>query len=102
MFEKVDNFLLRSLFNSHAKTLSAFLHLETATLPIKFIIASRRLNYLHNILKRDKSEVLSRVYQAQKNKPLQGDFVKQVESDFLLIKEQYDENKIKSMSKNKF
>ena len=49
MLEEVDNHLLRSMFKSHPKTSTAFLHLETATLPIRFIIASRRLNYLHNI-----------------------------------------------------
>ena len=54
MLEEVDNHFLRSLFKSHSKTSTSFLHLETATLPIKFIIASRRLNYLHNILKRNK------------------------------------------------
>ena len=52
MLEEVDTFFLRSLLKSHSKTSIIFLHLETATWPIRFIIASRRLNYLHNILKR--------------------------------------------------
>ena len=101
-FELVDKFFLRSLFNSHAKTSSAYLHLETATIPIRYIKASRRLNYLHNILTRKENEVLSRVYFAQKTKPLQGDFVKLVESDLLLINQKYDESLFKSMSKKKF
>ena len=90
------------MFNAHAKTSSAFLHLETATIPISFIIASRRLNFLHNILKRNKEEVLQRVFYAQKANPLSGDFVKLIEDDFHLINEAYDENVIKSMSKKKF
>ena len=102
MFELVDKSLLRSLFNSHSKTSSAFLHLETATIPIRYIIASRRINYLHNILTRNENEVVSRVYFAQKAKPLQGDFVKLVESDLQLINLQYNESFFKSMSKNKF
>ena len=102
MLEEVDTFFLRSLFKSHSKTSVIFLHLETATWPIRFIIASRRLNYLHNILKRKDNEVISRVYHAQKEKPLKGDFVELVKSDFDLINEKYDENLIRNMSKSKF
>ena len=90
MLEEVDTYLLRSLFKSHAKTSVSFLHLETATIPIKYIIASRRLNYLHNILTRNSEEALQRVYFAQKEKPLQGDFVKLVENNFKLINEPYN------------
>lgn len=50
MLEKVDNMFLRQIFKSHSKTSISFLHLETGTLSIKFIISSRRLNYLHNII----------------------------------------------------
>ena len=68
--------MLRTIFKSHSKTSSAFLHLETGTIPIKYILASRRLNYLYNIIKRKENEVLLRVYNAQKEKALKGDFVK--------------------------
>ena len=92
MLEMVDSSFLRSLFNSHSKTSTVFLHLETATWPIRFVIASRRLNYLHNILKRKSNEVILRVYNAQKENPLNGDFVKLVEDGFILLNETYDEN----------
>ena len=101
MLQEVDNHLLRSMFNSHSKTSTAFLHLETATIPIKYIIASRRLNYLHNILKRKDDEVLKKVYLEQKQNPLEGDFARLVENDFKLINEKFDENFIKSISKSK-
>ena len=102
MLEEVDSYFLRSLFKSHSKTSTAFLHLETATWPIKFIIASRRLNFLHNILKRNTNEVLLRVYKAQKESPLKGDFANLIKTDFELIEETYDENFVTSMSKNQF
>ena len=98
----IDNQLLRKICKAHAKTSIAFLHLETATIPIRFIIASRRLNYLQNILKRDEKEVLLKVYRAQKENPLPGDFVKLVENDFEVINEKYDEVFLKSMSKKKY
>ena len=65
--------------------LMLFVFLPTATLPIRFIIASQRLNYLYNILSRKNDEVLKKVYLAQKQNPLEGDFVKLVENDFKLI-----------------
>ena len=48
--EDVDNFFLRKLVGAHCKTSNAFLHLETGTLPVRFVIASRRLVYYYNIL----------------------------------------------------
>ena len=71
-------------------------------MPIRFIVASRRVNYLHTILSREKSELTQRVYQAQKSKPSKGDWVNIVRKDcddLLII---FDETLITSMSKNKF
>ena len=46
-FEEVDN---SRLLNAHSKTSTAFLALETGTLPIRFTIANRRLVYYHTIV----------------------------------------------------
>ena len=51
--DAVDEYLLRSIFKAHRKTPLEFLYLETGTTPIRYILASRRLNYLHNILHRE-------------------------------------------------
>ena len=54
--ESVDEVLLRGILNAHIKTPKEFLHLETGTIPLKWIIAQRRLNYLKHILSRDSDE----------------------------------------------
>ena len=59
LLEDVDEHLIRSIFKAHSKTPLEFLHLETGTVPIKFIIASRRLNYLHNILSKPEPELIT-------------------------------------------
>ena len=100
--QKVDNYLLRSLFKSHAKASTAFMHLETGTLPLKFIISSRRMNYLHNILKRDKNKTILKVLNAQNDNPVEGDFINLVKKDLELLGLKYDEAFIKSMNKVKF
>ena len=102
LLEDVDEYLLRSIFRAHSKTSLEFLHLETGTKPIRFIIVSRRLNYLQNILKKPANELIHRVYEAQKKNPTKGDWIQLVMNDLDLIGEQLDEERIRSMSKNKF
>ena len=73
------------------------LFLETWTIPIKYIWAARRLIYLQNILKRDKTELIKRVYQAQKEDCLKGDFAQLVQDDAKLVNITIDEDQIEKM-----
>ena len=100
--ELVDNQLLRKLLKAHSKMSIPFLHLETGTLPLKFIIASRRINYLHNIISRDKNDLISRIFEAQSKSPLDGDFVNLIKKDFDLINEPFNKSFLLSMTKTKF
>ena len=50
LLEDVEEYFLRSIFKAHRKTPLEFIYLESGSVPIKFIIASRRMNYLLNIL----------------------------------------------------
>ena len=54
---------------------------ETGCIPIKWIIAQRRINYLQHILSRKDGELIKQVLEAQKENPVAGDFVKLVEND---------------------
>ena len=56
-------------------------YLETGATPLKQIISSRRIMYLHNILSREDSELVKRVYITQRDNPTSGDFVDLVKSD---------------------
>ena len=73
--EEVDECLLRSIFKAHCKTPLEYLYLETGCIPIRNIVSSRRLNYLHNILTKDKSEMIHRVYEGQKQNKSEGDWI---------------------------
>jgi hypothetical protein len=83
--EKIDVDLLRSILKAHRKIPSEFLNLETGTLPIRFILAQRRINYLKHILSRDSEELIRKVYSAQKEDPTNGDFAKLVTKDLELL-----------------
>ena len=90
--EEVDEHLLRSLVHGHAKTPLEFLYLETGAIPIRYVIACRRIIYLQTILKRNDGELTKRVYMAQKEFPTNGDFYNLVKEDFEAIGEPIDEN----------
>ena len=95
--EKVDEHLLRSIVNGHAKTPLEFIYLETGALPIRFIIASRRMMYLQTILKRPDNELIKRIFKAQAEEPCQGDFVKLIETDFATINENLNQVVIQNL-----
>ena len=86
ILEKVDEALLRGILTAHPKIPIEALFLETKSIPIRYILASRRIMYLHTILQKDESEMVRRIYEAQKTDPSQGDFVELVKQDFENIK----------------
>jgi hypothetical protein len=97
---KVDHALLRYICGAHAKTPVEFLYLETASTPIPFIISSRRLIYLQNVLKRSNTELIKRVYEAQKENPTKGDFIELIKADMNLIGVDLDDDLIEKMDIN--
>ena len=100
--EKIDHQLMRFICNSHAKTAVEFLYLESGSIPLKNIIASRRIMYLHHLLGREDRELIKRVYKAQKESPTPGDFVELVKEDLNVIGEAFDEETIFMRSKDQF
>ena len=79
--EKVDEALLREILQAHSKTPTEFLYLETGTLPLRWIIAQRRINYMKHILNMHDGELIKKVFLAQKDQPTSGDFVELVLKD---------------------
>ena len=100
--EKVDEALLRGILSAHPKIPIEALYLETQTIPIRFIIASRRIMYLHSILQRKENELIRRIFEAQKNDPIPGDFIEMVRRDFLNISIDMTEAEISQLSKDRF
>ena len=58
--EKLDNILLKKIFELPTSTPAAFLHLELGTIPIRFILMIRRLNFLQYILKEQEDSLIHR------------------------------------------
>ena len=74
ILEKVDEALLRGILKAHSKIPLEALFLETSSIPIRLIVAGRRLMYLHTILQKSQSEMIRKVYDVQKSDASPGDF----------------------------
>ena len=66
LLEKVDEALLRGILQSHSKIPLEALFLETNSVPIRFILSSRRLMYVHCILQKDEEELVKKVLMLKK------------------------------------
>ena len=102
ILEKVDESLLRGILKSHSKIPLEALYLETGSLPIQFILASRRLMYLHSILQRSTEELVRKVYDVQKEDSSPGDFVQLVSEDKAMINLSMSDVEIERLKKTKF
>ena len=56
ILESGDEALLRSILQAQSKTSREFLHLETGTIPLRWIVAQRRIQYMKHILSRKDNE----------------------------------------------
>ena len=102
MLEAVDEQLLRALVKGHSKTTLEFLYLEAGVIPLRYVIASRRLLYHQVILQREDDELTKRIYQAQKDDTTPGDFAELVSKDFLSINQPQDDRKIKMTNRDSY
>ena len=100
MMEKVDEHLLRSLVKGYSKSPLEFLFLEAGSTPIRFLISCRRILYLQTILHRPDHELIKRVYVAQKDDPLPGDFFQLFQGDLQLMGGDLSDQYIQQSSRN--
>ena len=98
----MDEALLRGLMGAHSKIPLEALFLETSSIPVHYVVSSRRLMYLHSILQRSPDELVRKVFEAQRADPSPGDFCKLVDEDKDEIGLDISDAEIKTMSKAKF
>ena len=71
--EQVDEMLMRNLMKCSSSVPKDLLYLELSVLPIRFIIQTRRLLYLHHILQQKEDSLLYRFFMAQLTYPTYKD-----------------------------
>ena len=77
-FEDLDRLFLRRILKVPISTPQEAFHLELGILPIGIIIKARRINYLHYLVSRRKSEMLHQFFITQWNRPCKGDWTETV------------------------
>ena len=102
ILEKVDEHLLRMLVKAHSKTAIEFLYLEAGAIPIRFLISCRRVLYLQTVLQRPENELTRRVYMAQTEDVLPGDFYQLVQQDLQVLGGGISDRYIQETSRSSF
>ena len=104
--EAVDMQMLRSVFSSdftkHSRTPKELLYLETGTIPIRFTLMSRRLNFLWYLLNQNEDSMLSQFFHAQCESPTRGDWVSSVKQDLEDLELEITFEQIKACTKEAF
>ena len=80
-FENLDKLFFRRILRVPKSTPIESFYLETGALPVGLIIQSRRLNYLHRILRSEKTGMLYSFFITQWYRPSKGDWTEQVKAD---------------------
>ena len=83
LMETSDEIQMRNFLSAPRSTPIVSIYLTFGAVPIRFQIKSRRVMFLHYLLRRDKSEMISRVLYAQIKNPVKGDW-------YLVVKEDLD------------
>ena len=102
MLEEIDEQLLRKILNAHSKTPKEMLYLELGCIPIRLIMRSKRMNFLHYILNQPEKSTLKQILNQQIENPNPKDWIKMVEMDMKVLKIDLSLTEIKSMSKLMF
>ena len=66
--------MLRRVLEVPSTCPKEMLYLEMGCVPFKYIVASRRLNFLHYILNEDESSLIHQVLKSQSEQPLKDDW----------------------------
>ena len=83
--EQADETLLRRILECPSSTPKEMLYLELNCLPIRFVIMSRRINFLSCILREDQNSLISKFLQAQLKSPNKNDWGQTETSDLEIL-----------------
>ena len=98
--EGIDRTFLRRIFQVPNSVPKSFLYLETGCIPLRYVMIKKRIMYLHHILTRKEDALINRVFWAQVNQPVKGDWCLVVSEDIETIGMGHMSYKdIKSMTK---
>ena len=96
--EQIDEALLSKILATPISTPKEMLYLELGVIPIRFIIKSRRLNFLKYLLDQSSETLVSQVLVAQLTNPTRNDWGQTIKQDLEEIGLEIDD--VNNMTKN--
>ena len=81
ILESVDKYFWRKVFGCTTTTPTKSYIIETNSIPIRDIVMGRRLMYYWNLLQKDDSELIRKVFNTQNMMPVKNDWVLQLQKD---------------------
>ena len=100
--EQVDEIWIRNLMDCSSSVPKDLLYLELGLIPIRYIIQTRRVLFLHHILQQKKDSLLYRFFIAQLENPTYRDWVSQVLEDLEILEISLEIEEIQTMKIDKF
>ena len=100
--EDCDKMFMRNLFESEAGTPIEAFYIETATLPLKYVLMSRQLMYYHTLLQKSESQLVKRVFFAQCEFPSKNDWYSEILKTKSLCEINLTDEEVCKLSKYKF
>jgi hypothetical protein len=100
--EQVDRIFFRRLFEVPRCTAIESFYIETSSIPVRFLLVSRRLLFYWTILQKDDDELVKKVFNAQKTFPVRNDWVCQIQSDLETCGIDQTEEELSKMKKGSF
>ena len=102
LLEQVDEMYLRKILEAGRSCPKEMLYLETGSWPIRFIIMSRRLMFLHYILNEKNKSLIKQFLQAQILNPVKNDWIHTVRENLDELEIGLEFDNIEVLSKNNF
>ena len=100
--QKPDTILQHKLLSNSENPSKAFMFLELGILPLKYVIMTKRLNFLKYILNENITSMIRKVYEALKQESRKGDFVYLVQKDLMEIDLKLLDEEIHTLSVGKW
>ena len=83
LLESADIDLMRKIFDAHSKTAIELFFLETAKIPIRYIISKRRLMYLWHIIHQREDQLIRKIFDTQQLVYTKGDWCHMIKNEMV-------------------
>ena len=102
ILEDCDNYFWQQLFSTPRTVATEGFHIESCTIPLRFIILGRKFMFLWTLLNKSEEELAKRVFNAQSMIMRKNSWVDVIKKDLIRCKIDLSFNQIASYSKTRF